>query len=55
MKIEKNGNIFFVKENEKSWTIERKEGKLTISYNVPKEECATWEALVRFVSESEAF
>lgn len=55
MKIEKNGTAFWVKENEKSWTVERKEGKLVIAYSVPKEDIPTWEDLVRFVNESETF
>lgn len=55
MKIEKNGRIYTVKENGASWTVSTEVGRVDISYNVPKDDCSTFEALKDFVAVSDLF
>lgn len=55
MKIEKNGNIYRVKENERSWALSLEIGAVASTYNVTKEDCPTFESLEKFVAENSAF
>ena len=55
MKIKKNGSIYRVKENERSWTLSLEIGALVSTYNVSKEDCPTFESLEKFVAENSAF
>lgn len=55
MKIEKNGKVFSVKENLKSWTVSRTVDFITISYNVSKTDCPNLESLQKFVNDNEVF
>lgn len=55
MEIEKNGKTYSVKENEKSWTLFWIEGRVSLNYNVKKEDCKTFEELKKFVETNSAF
>lgn len=55
MTIEKNGKAFFVKENKNSWTLTTEAGVVSVSYNVPKDNCPTFDALRAYVIESNLF
>lgn len=55
MKIEKNGKSFEVRENKTSWTVSRGEGIVSVSYNIPKDDCPTFDALTSYVNESDLF
>ena len=55
MIIEKSGRVYHVKENEQSWTLISDMGKLSVSYNVSKSECASIEALKAFVAADPSF
>lgn len=55
MTIEKNGAIYFVKENLKSWTLSKTIGSVPISYNVSKIDCPDFDALKQFVAENSVF
>lgn len=55
MKIEKNGKIYTAKENKASWTVSTNAGRVTASYNVPKADCLTFDALKKYIAESNLF
>lgn len=55
MKIEKNGNVYKVAENATSWTVSREIGRVSVSYNVPKEDCPTFDLLQKYVIENDLF
>lgn len=55
MTIEKNGVIYFVKENFKSWTLSKTFERVSVSHNVSKTDCPDFEALKTFVAENSAF
>lgn len=55
MKIEKNGKTYDVKENKASWTLTTEAGIVSVSYNVPKDDCPTLDALRAYVIESNLF
>lgn len=55
MTIEKNGIVYLVKENFKSWTLSKAIGKVSISYNISKTDCPTLEALKAYVAENSVF
>ncbi len=48
--INKDGRVYQVKENKCSWTLSRKAGAIEVTYNIPKESCATYEELEAFVA-----
>lgn len=55
MTIEKNGKIYTAKENKESWTVSTKIGRVDVSYNVPKDDCPTFDALKAHVAASDLF
>ena len=55
MTIEKNGKVFTVRENKNSWTVVRTEGRVSVSYNVPKEIRPTFDELKAYIVESDLF
>lgn len=55
MAIEKNGIVYLVKENFKSWTLSKTIGRVSVSYNVSKTDCPDFEALKAYVSENTVF
>lgn len=55
MIIEKNGKTYIVKDNRTSWTLSREEGIVSVSYNVQKDDCPTFDALKSYVIESKLF
>lgn len=55
MTIEKNGIVYFVKENLKSWTLSKKIGSVSVSYNVSKTDFPDFEALKAYVAENSVF
>ncbi len=55
MTIEKMGKIYCVRENRASWTLTAEAGSITVSYNVPKADCPTLDALREYVAESALF
>lgn len=55
MTIEKNGKVFTVRENKNSWTVARAAGRVSVSYNVPKDICPTFSDLKSHISENDLF
>lgn len=55
MTIEKNGIVYLVKGNLKSWTLSKTIGSVSISYNVSKIDCPDFETLKQFVAENSVF
>ncbi|MDY6367028.1 MAG: hypothetical protein SPL13_00705 [Clostridia bacterium] len=55
MTIEKNGKIYKATENVSSWTVSREIGRVSVSYNIPKEDCPTFDALKSYVIENDLF
>lgn len=55
MTIEKNGRIYEVRENKKSWTLSVTKDRVTISANVTKADCPTFDDLKAFVYENSLF
>ena len=55
MIVEKDEKSFLVKENVKTWTVTRKESRLTIDYSVPKDMCADEAALRKYIDENDLF
>lgn len=55
MTIEKNGKVFTVRENKNSWTVVRAEGRVSVSCNVPKEICRTFDELKAYIAENDLF
>ncbi|MCM1221517.1 MAG: hypothetical protein NC548_44270 [Lachnospiraceae bacterium] len=55
MTIEKNGKIYTAKENKASWTVSTTIGRVDVTYNVPKADCPTFDALQAYVAASELF
>ncbi len=51
MVIEKNGIVYSVKENEKSWTLSASIGGVSISYKVSKNDCPDFDSLKIFMME----
>lgn len=54
MIIEKNGTVFTVKETPTGWVLATSTDAVDISYNIAKVDCPTFEALKKFVTESDA-
>lgn len=55
MTIEKNDKTYKVKENKASWTVSTTIGCVDVTYNVPKADCPTIDALKAYVAASELF
>ncbi len=55
MTIEKNGAVYSVKENFKSWTLLKAMGRVSVSYNISKTDCPTLDALKAHVAENSVF
>lgn len=55
MIIEKNGKIYTIRENKTSWTISTTIGRVDVSYNVPKSDYPTFDALKAYVVASDLF
>lgn len=55
MTIEKDGKVYAVRENAKSWTVTRAAERVTINVNVSKADCPTFESLKAFVAENDIF
>ena len=55
MTIEKNGKIYTTKENKASWTVSTTIGRVDVAYNVPKDDCPTFDALKAYVAASDLF
>lgn len=55
MNIEKNGRNYTAKENKTSWTVSTTIGRVDVSYNVPKADCPTFDALKAYVAASDLF
>lgn len=55
MTIEKNGKVYTVRENAKSWTVTKAAERVTINANVSKADCPTFESLKAFVAENDIF
>ena len=54
MKIEKNGVVYSVNENENSWTLSADFGGVSVSYKVSKSDCPDITSLRAFVMENDA-
>lgn len=55
MTIEKNGNIYTIRENKASWTVTKAAGRVTVSANVSKADCPTFESLKAFIADNDIF
>lgn len=55
MNIEKDGKIYTVRENQKSWTVTLTDGRVTISAKVQKADCPTFDDLKAFIAENNLF
>lgn len=55
MIIEKNGKTYKTTENVSSWTVSIVNDRVTVSVNVPKEECPTFDSLQKYVIENDLF
>ena len=55
MNIEKNGNTYSVKESATMWELSAQLGNVTVSYNVKKSDCPTFDELKQFVAENNVF
>ena len=55
MKIEKNGKTYVIVEKEKTWTISRMDGTLSLSFNLKKIDYKTFEELTQFIRENDMF
>nr|DAG48475.1 MAG TPA: hypothetical protein [Caudoviricetes sp.] len=53
--IEKNGTVYTVRESDRKWTVSTEKGRLSVSYDVPKELCGTEEALREYVRKEAVF
>ncbi len=49
MLIEKNGKTYIVTEASNKWTVKSDDGKLSVSFEVPKELCPTADELREYV------
>lgn len=51
MAIEKNEKTYSVRENMKSWTVSIKLNSLSVTYNVSKSDCSTFDELKAYVAQ----
>lgn len=50
MTIEKNEKTYSIRENMKSWTVSIKLNSLSVTYNVSKSDCPTFDELKAYVA-----
>ena len=55
MTVEKNGKSYEVTETATKWTLKAGTGKVALSYEVSKDDCATLEELRQYVADNELF
>lgn len=55
MTIEKNEKTYSVRENMKSWTVSIKLNSLSVTYNVSKSDCLTFDELKAYVAQNNLF
>lgn len=55
MMIEKNGTVYSVSEFPSKWVVKTNSGKLSASYDVSKELCATESDLQDYIQSSDLF
>ena len=55
MNIEKNGKIYKIRENTKSWTVSITIGQVDISYNIQKVDCPVYSDLKAYIVSSDLF
>lgn len=55
MIIEKNGNIYNITEYNTKWVVKSKSGKLSVSYDVTKDICATADELRDYIVSNDMF
>ncbi|MBD5086706.1 MAG: hypothetical protein HDT32_05080 [Clostridiales bacterium] len=55
MTIKKENKIYIAKENKTSWTLSTTIGQVDVSYNVPKVDCPTFDALTEYVIANDLF
>lgn len=55
MDIEKNGKTYIVFEHTTKWVVKLNSGKLSVSYDVSKDICATEDELYDYIQSSNLF
>jgi hypothetical protein len=55
MTIEKNGKIYKVTEQSKTWTVSTDKNNVTVSAKITKADCPTFDDLKMFVAENDLF
>ena len=55
MIVKKNGKIYSVSEHSTKWVVKSNSGKLSVSYDVSKDLCATEDELREYIQSSELF
>lgn len=55
MTIEKNGKIYKVTEQSKTWTVSTDKNNVTVSAKITKTDCPTFDDLKMFVAENDLF
>lgn len=55
MTIEKNGKIYKVTEQSKTWTVSTDKNNVTVSAKITKADCSTFDDLKMFVAENDLF
>lgn len=53
--VQKNDKTYTVKECKNHWNISTEIGKLSVSYQVPKDMCATFEELKQYIESENMF
>lgn len=55
MTVEKNGKSYEVTETATKWQLKTGEGKVKLSYEVSKDDCATLEELRQYIADNDLF
>lgn len=55
MTIERNEKTYSVRENMKSWTVSIKLNSLSVTYNMSKSDCPTFDELKAYVAQNNLF
>ena len=55
MTIKKGDNIYMVKELKEKWKVSKGSDNLSLSFDVSKELCSTWDELYKYVLSNELF
>lgn len=53
--VRKNEKVYTVKECNDHWNVSTVIGKLSVSYQIPKDVCATFEALKQYIESENMF